>query len=66
MNKRLRELRLKQGLKLKDVAEYLGVTLRAVCNYESGIREPSVAIIVKYCKLFNVSADYLLGLSPDM
>lgn len=63
MNKRLRELRLEHGLKLKEVAEYLGVTLRAVCNYESGIREPSVAIIIKYCQLFNVTSDYLIGLS---
>ncbi len=65
MNKRLRELRLEHGLKLKEVAEYLGVTLRAVCNYEAGIREPSVAIIIKYCKLFNVTSDYLIGLADE-
>lgn len=65
MNKRLKELRLERGMLLKDVAAYLGVTLRAVCNYEAGTREPSVALIIKYCKLFNVSADYLLGLTDN-
>ena len=64
MNIRLRELRLEKGLRLKDVAEAMGVTLRTISNYEAGIREPSLDMLVKLCKFFEVSSDYLLGL-PD-
>lgn len=65
MNIRLRELRLEKGLRLKDVAEAMGVTLRTIINYEAGIREPSLDMLVKLCKFFEVSSDYLLGLSDE-
>lgn len=60
---RLREVRLEHGYTLKQVAEGIGVTLRAVCNYELGDREPSFEILIKICRFFDVSADYLLGLT---
>ena len=59
---RLRELRLEQGLTLKQVSSALQLTLSAYANYERGIREPSVAIIKRICKFYNVSSDYLLGI----
>lgn len=65
MNIRLRELRLEKGIRLKDVAEAMGVTLRTISNYEAGIREPSLDMLVKLCKFFEVSSDYLLGLSDE-
>ncbi len=61
MNERLKQLRIERGLRLKDVADAVGVTLRAVWNYEAGMREPSLATLIKLCDLFQVSADYLLG-----
>lgn len=63
MGERLKELRVKRGLKLKDVAAALDVTIRSISRYEDGTREPSVEMIVKFCKLYEVSADYLLGLT---
>lgn len=63
MGERLKELRVKRGLKLKDVATALDVTIRSVSRYEDGSREPSCEMIVKFCKLYEVSADYLLGLT---
>lgn len=65
MHERLKELRIERGLKLKEVAEYMNVTIRAISRYEDGTREPSVEMIVKFCKLYNVSADYLLGLTDN-
>ncbi len=61
MNERLKELRLERGLKLKDVAEYLNVTIRTISRYEDGTREPSIVVLKKLCDLFDVSADYLIG-----
>jgi len=37
------------------------VSRTAYSNYELGIREPSLEMVVKLCDLFNVSADYMLG-----
>lgn len=63
--KRLRELRIDRGMKLKDVAEALNVTVRSINRYEDGTREPSLGILTGFCKLYNVSADYLLGLADS-
>ena len=64
-SKRLRELRIDKGMKIKDVAEALNVTVRSVNRYEDGTREPSLGILTGFCKLYNVSADYLLGLADS-
>lgn len=65
MNERLKELRVERGLKLKEVAERLNVTIRSISRYEDGTREPSVELIIKFCKLYGVSSDYLLGLTDS-
>lgn len=65
MGARLKQLRIENGLKLKEVAAALNVTVRSINRYEDGTREPSVDLIIKFCKLYKVSADYLLGLSDN-
>lgn len=61
MGERLKQLRIDRGLRLKDVADAMGLTLRAICNYEAGTREPSIAILIKLCDFYDVTADYLIG-----
>ena len=65
IGQKIKELRIERGLRLKDVAEAMDLTLRAICHYEAGTREPSLATVVKLCKFFDVSADYLLGLTDN-
>lgn len=65
MNERLKQLRIERGLKLKEVAEQLNVTIRSISRYEDGTREPSVEMIIKFCKLYEVTSDYLLGLTDN-
>lgn len=62
MNEKLKLLRKEMGVSQKVVAKAIGITLSAYSNYEQGLREPSNEILVKLCKYFNVTADYLLGL----
>ena len=62
MGERLRELRCEHNLTQKQIAESLGISIRAYSHYEMGDREPSIEVIKLLCKLFNVSSDYLLGL----
>lgn len=61
--KKLYELRIEKGLSYKEVSTMLGLTKNAFRNYETGIREPSLETLTKICLLFEVSADYLLGLT---
>lgn len=62
MKEKLKQLRKEKGLSQKIVAEALGITLSAYSNYEQGIREPNLQILVSICKFYDVSSDYLLGL----
>ena len=59
---RLKELRAEKDMTLKQVAEHLGISLSAYASYEHGTREPSITLIKRMCRFFEVSADYLLGL----
>lgn len=59
----VRNLREDRDLYQKDVAKALGMTQQQYSNYENGSSEFSAHYIVILAKFFNVSADYLLGLS---
>ena len=59
---KLKELRKEKGLSQKDVAQKLGCTQAMICFWENGIHEPTESVIRNAAKLFDVSADYLLGL----
>lgn len=59
-NERLKELRNEKGVLQKEIAAYLGLTVKAYNFYELGLREPNIASICKLCDYFSVSADYLL------
>lgn len=60
---RLRELRLEHEMTLDEVSHFLGITSSAVCKFENGSRSPKAEQIVALCKMYGVSADYLLGLT---
>lgn len=62
---RLKELREKAGLKQSDLAEKFKMGTAAFSKYELGHTEPRMLIIVELCKIFNVSTDYLLGISDE-
>ncbi len=60
---RLKGLRVSKGLTQDQLALRLGVTKSIISAYESGTRYPSLEMLVKLSKSFNVSSDYLLGLN---
>lgn len=57
----LKELRKAKGLSQEQVANQLGITLRAYQNYEYGQREPNIEMINKIADFYGVTTDYLLG-----
>lgn len=58
---RLRELREDAGLNQTQVAELLGTSQTMYSRYERGAVDLPVRHLMKLCKIFKVSADYLLG-----
>lgn len=60
---RIKELRIEKGIKQKDMAGMLGVSVSTYSNYENGYREPSMDIIEKAAKILEVKIDELIGRS---
>ena len=62
---RIAALRRTEGWSQAELAEKLKISPSAVGMYEQGRREPASDRIVAIAKIFDVSTDYLLGLSKD-
>ena len=58
---RLRQLRERKGLTMKDTARALELPYTTYVNYEKGSREPGNDMLVKLADFFETSVDYLLG-----
>ena len=64
-HERLRDIRKGKKLTQEYVAEYLNTSTPMIWRYESGkIAIPSDRL-KKLCQLYNISADYILGLPKD-
>ena len=62
---RIKELRKEKNLTQRQLAELLKTTDDSIFSWEKGRSQPSVDVIRKLCILFDVSADYLLGLEDE-
>ena len=60
---RIREVRIQNNETQKEVARLLGTTQQASLKYEKGINDMPVKRIIALCRHYNLSADYLLGLT---
>ena len=65
MGNRLKELRESQQMSARHVSFELGLSQNMYSSYERGEKEPTVSTLKKIVRFFNVSADYLLGLSDE-
>lgn len=63
MSNRIKELREQEGLRQKDLATLLNVTQATLSSWECGRYEPDQKALKILSKKFNVSIDYLLGMS---
>ena len=60
---RLAELRDNADLKQTELAEKVSLKSSAISKYEKGLTQPSMDTLIRFAEIFNVSVDYLLGLS---
>lgn len=58
--KGLQEIRKKKGYSQLKVAMDLNISREALSYYETGKRNPSLDMLIKMSKYFNVSIDYLI------
>ena len=59
---RIRELRLERNMTQDQLAKELGVTQKNISKYELEQLDLSTESLIQIRRLFDVSADYLLGL----
>ena len=59
--KLLKTFRIRYGFTQAEVAEYAGVSRQAFSNYERGLREPSIKVLIILADLYQISLDELVG-----
>ncbi len=62
--RKIRDLREDADLTQTQVAEFLGTSQTMYARYERGASELPIRHLIALCRLYHVSADYILGLTP--
>ena len=62
IGQKIKELRKKNDMTQETLADFLGVTYKAVSKWECGVTVPDLALIVPLARLLHVSTDDLLGM----
>ena len=65
LNENIKAFRIANALSQVDMAKKLGVSKQCVSNWENDNVVPSIDMLIKISRLFNVSADRLLGLDNN-
>ncbi len=60
LGQRLKHLRQSRNLKIADASKKVGVTIQAWTDYEKGRTMPQLDKLVRICRYFGVSSDYLI------
>lgn len=61
LGNKLKTFRKKQHLSQSEFAECISSTQQSVSNYERGIVEPSIELLIRIAETFNCSIDELIG-----
>lgn len=62
---RLKELRKYYDIPQKEIASILNISQQHYSMYENGKRILNAEQIITICKKYNISANYLLGLTDE-
>ena len=61
---KLKELREDSDLKQEILANYLHIKQNTYSQYENEQRQLPIDVLIKLAAFYNVSTDYILGLTP--
>ena len=62
LSEKIKKLRLAQNISQVELGKSLGVSKQCISNWENDNILPSIEMLIKIAKYFNVSTDYLLDL----
>ncbi len=62
IGERIKELRLENDLSQAKLGDFLQVSQDTISLWENSKALPTTEYVIIMCKIFDVSADYLLGL----
>ena len=54
-----------RGMNQADMASELGMSTAALSRYLNGVRSPDLEYVIKIANYFNISVDWLLGLTGE-
>ena len=63
VGERIKELRTEKRVGQNKLANDLSLSNASISYWETGKQEPSASALLKLAQYFNVSVDYILGLS---
>lgn len=63
---RIKELRESHNMQQKELASALNIPPSTLSQYETGKREPNIETVTKIAKLFDVTTDYIYGISDTV
>ncbi len=63
--RRIKDLREDNDYTQEYVAKYLGTSQTMYARYERGANELPIRHLISLCELYNVSSDYILGISSN-
>lgn len=58
---RIKELREKKGINMREAARMLKMPYTTYVNYEKGQREPTSEVLIQLADFYNTSVDYIVG-----
>ena len=64
-NDRIRDLREERKLTQRQIAEVLGIRQQVYSKYELGVRSLPLEHLMKLCRYYGDSADWILGLAES-
>ena len=62
---RIKHLRVQAGLTQRELSEQMHIGKSTLSQYELGDRSPGIDMQQKFAKFFDVSLDFLVGLTDD-
>lgn len=62
---RLRDLREDHDLTQKQLAEQLHISQNTYSQYENGVRQLPIEVLIKLSDIYDVSTDYILRLTSN-
>ena len=63
--RRIRDLREDSNYTQKELSKYLNCSQQVYSNYELGQRDIPTQMLIKIARYYNVSVDYILGISDN-